>query len=210
MINQRMDILEIITEEMERLNLIPNLTRNTGIEKGLVYLSSSKSYASAYANGYTSNAHSFKGNIVDGVLFYVCMDNIWQHYGGDVWVRGYKDEIVSDLENYGNTNELSDLTNDFLQRCGIEDINQNMINKILPDLKKNDISIISPIDWSNIQDEYSGYNEIALKQLDQKNIIKVEVYQDGKIIKTIVGNVSGCENIFYHGSPLKYWGDLLK
>lgn len=216
-------IREFLNEQKEVENSIlsikPNVSRSSGFGLDLVYLSISKSYASAYANGQTSAAHEYRQPINNGVLFYVCLDNVDTHFGGDIWVSGYKDEIIDDLKYYikewnsedYSEHTLTNLTEDFLDGCGLN-IEPSIIevNMLLEYLKKDDLSLISPLEWSSIQEHYGGYSEICLKSVSADNIIKVEIYENGEIIKSINGKYKdNCETVFYHGSPLKFWKHLL-
>ena len=210
-----MNINRIIREEIEHLNLNPNVSRSSGFGADLVYLSIDKSYANAYANGQTSAAHAYRFPIKNGVLFHVCLSEETKHYGGDIWVSGYKHDIIDNLLEYKADNEtmLEDLTQEVVYACGIhpDNITSKQINLLVSYFKKDDLSLMSPLEWSAIQERFGGYSEICLKTVTPKEIIKVEVYQNGNIVKTINGEHSmSCETIFYHGSPLKFWEHLLK
>ena len=212
-------LINIINEEIENINLEPNKARSSGFSSDLIYLSISKSYAIAYAHGQTSAAHAYRSPIVSGVLFYVCLDENHRHYGGDVWVSGYKNDIIDDLNNYVNnwnnvdeysTVQLDTTTTEFIMNCGLDkNPTPEEINNLFEYLKNDDLSVISPLDWSIMQEEGMGYSEICLKEIPKDIIIKVEVYKNSELIKTIMGNYIGdCDVIFYHGSPLKYWSNL--
>ena len=193
-----------------KLELQPNFSRSSGLGTKLIYLSLSKSYAQAYANGETSAAHVNQFPIKNGVLFYMCLGENASHYGGDVWLSGFKDDIINNLTEYKNDDsvQLDRLTKDFLDasRYTTEEV-----DFVLSYIAKDDLSIISPIDWSYLQEQYQGYSEVCVKQIDSANVIKVEVFKDGDLVRTIKGKYKGeCENVFYHGSPLKYWEKLLK
>ena len=221
MITKQEDFIrKLIREEFNKLDVEPNISRSSGFGLNLVYLSISKSYASAYANGQTSAAHAYKHPIKNGVLFYVCLDNVKKHFGGDIWISGYKDEIIDDLKRYKNgwnnqeqssEENLERLTKDFLNGCGFdEEPRLKAVDILLTYIKTNDLSLISPLEWSSIQEQYGGYSEICLKNIPIENIIKVEIYENGEIIKTINGKYNNeCETIFYHGSPLSFWKHLL-
>jgi len=205
-------INQIILEQSENIEIKPNISRNSGFTKGLVYLSIDKSYAEAYANNQTSAAHAFKGIIRDGVLFHICLDENVHHYGGDVWISGFKDDIVNDLKNLKSdiNYELNSLTIDFLNRCGINDFKNFNIDYFLKYLTVNNLSIISADDWSNLQEQYQGYSEICVKEVKFDEIIKIEIFKEFDIVKTINGGCNKDYNtIYYHGSPLKYWEHLL-
>jgi hypothetical protein len=205
--------------ENSELTVLPNISRSSGFGLDLVYLSLSKSYANAYANGQTSAAHEYRQPIKNGVLFYVCLDNIKEHYGGDVWVSGYKDEIIDNLISYKeewneegySEHQFTYLTETFLNACGFNgEPTLSDVDLLINQLEKNNLSLISPLEWSLIQEEFGGYSEIALKRISPSNIIKVELYENGEIIKTINGDYQNeCETIFYHGSPLNFWKHLL-
>lgn len=212
-------ICRLIREELDKLKIEPNISRSSGFGLDLVYLSISKSYASAYANGQTSAAHEYRQPIKNGVLFYICLDNVDKHFGGDIWISGYKDEIIDDLKQYKSEwneedyseHQLTNLTIDFLNGCGFsEEPNLKEVDTLLIYIEKDDLSLISPLEWSAIQEQYGGYSEICLKNVPIENIIKVEIYENGEIIKTINGKYNNeCETIFYHGSPLNFWQHLL-
>jgi hypothetical protein len=71
--------------------------------------------------------------------------------------------------------------------------------------------MISPLAWSDLQVREQGYSEVCVKQITANEIIKIEIYQNGEIVKKIKGNYNNnCEIPFYHGSPLAYWQHLLK
>jgi hypothetical protein len=208
-------IVEYLTETIDHeLNLHPNKSRKSGNTDGLVYLTSSKSYAISYANGLTSTAHAGSKIINSGLIFYVCLSENESHYGGDVWISGYKDSIVDDLVNYKNDSdyELDSLSEEFIESCGFDlPLSDGNINEILRYIQKDDLSLISPIDWSYIQTQQSGYDEICIKNLSMDKIIKIEVYKNQHLFKTIPGNYKhNCDNIYYHGSPLEYWNHLIK
>lgn len=206
-------LVHIINEEIQKLAINPNVSRSSGFSEDLVYLSIDKSYASAYANGQTSSAHAYKFPINNGVLFYICLNEETQHYGGDVWDGGYKDDIIENLIDYKESNtRLDSLTEEVVYGCGIqpEDITPEQINLLVSYFEKDDLSLMSPLEWSAIQERFGGYSEICVKRITANDIIKVEIYQNGKIIKTLKGNhPDDCETIFYHGSPLQYWQHLL-
>jgi len=220
MITKQEDFIrKLIREEFGKLKIKPNISRSTGFGLNLVYLSISKSYASAYANGQTSAAHAYRHPIKNGVLFYVCLDNVNKHFGGDIWISGYKDEIIDDLKQYKrewneedySEHELTNLTKEFLNGCGFsEEPNLKEVDVLLTYIKKDDLSLLSPLEWSSIQEQYGGYSEICLKNIPVENIVKVEIYKDGEITKTINGKYNNeCETTFYHGSPLSFWTHLL-
>lgn len=217
--NKIKNFYEFITENIN-LKIEPNISRSTGFGLDLVYLSISKSYASAYSNGQTSAAHEYRQPIINGVLFYISLDNIDKHYGGDIWISGYKDEIIDDLIEYNNEwdeednyseHGLNTLTSEFLSLCGYRDEpNKETVKDLLTHLTKNDLSVITPIDWSSLQEQFGGYSEVCVKNVNFDNIIKVEVYKDGDIIKTILGGYKNyCEKTFYHGSPLNFWKHII-
>ena len=203
---------EIIKEEIETIK--PNMSRSSGLGTKLVYLSIDKSYANAYANGQTSAAHVYKFPINNGVLFYVCLNENTKHYGGDIWISGYKQDIIDDLNEYKNNKgiRLENLTKAILYACGIsEEPTVKQIDFLVSYFNKDDLSLMSPYEWSAIQENFGGYSEVCVKTVEPQEIIKLEIYQNGKIIKTINGGYKGnCETIFYHGSPLKFWEHLLQ
>lgn len=208
------NFLDFLNEKNTNLDIKPNLSRFSGFSKGLVYTSISKSYASAYANGETSAAHVYKFPINNGVLFSICFNENTEHYGGDVWVSGYKDDIINNIKEYISNPEtnLENLTKDFIQGCGLSnEPTKKELNYILNYIKNDNLSIISPLEWSMIQEDYSGYSEICVKEITFNQLIKVELYQNEELIKTIQGGYDEdeCETVFYHGSPLIYWKHLL-
>jgi hypothetical protein len=211
--------LKLFEEYNSLLQVLPNKSRSTGLSTPLVYLSVDKSYAIAYANGQTSSAHAYKFPIKDGVLFYVHLKDNTSHYGGDVWLSGYRDEVIEELTNLKNDKEydVSSSVREILEACGIgvNDIDISQIEYVLNLFEKNDLSMMSPDDWSYIQENDMGYSEIGVKSIEFNDIIKVEIYEDGELIKEIVGGSDYDEDedeepIFYHGSPLVYWRHLLK
>jgi hypothetical protein len=208
-------IKDIINEELENLTLNSNIARSSGLSTKLVYLSVDRSYANAYANGQTSAAHVYRFPIKNGVLFYICLPEDAEHYGGDVWISGFKDDIISGLENYllDPDETLETTTEHFLDAAqyDIESMGSDEIKRIIDNLKADNLSMISPLAWSDLQEREQGYSEVCVKKITPKEIIKVEVYQNGEIIKIIKGNYNyECEIPFYHGSPLAYWQHLLK
>ena len=201
-----------LVESLTSFEITPNKARKSGNEANLVYLSIDKSYAISYANGNTKIAQ--KGDsMYNGLLFYVCLNEYEHHYGGDIWLSGYKNEIVENLSNYiqDSNNELDDLTETVLDVSGIGLDDTEQLTYILNNfIKKNDLSFISPIDWSNIQEQFGGYSEICVKRVSYNQIKKVEIYKNGEIIKTIKGGLNGkCDRFFYHGSPTQFWQELL-
>ena len=88
MIYRFSDYTKNTINENLNISITPNISRQSGAKPNLVYLSFSKSYASAYANGETNSAHVYRKPINNGVLFYICMDDITTHYGGDIWASG--------------------------------------------------------------------------------------------------------------------------
>jgi len=206
----------LVREELQNISLSPDVLATSGLNTKLVYLSIDRSYACAYANGQTSAAHAYRFPIKSGVLFYICLSEDTQHFGGDVWISGFKTDIITGLENYlQEPNETLDpTTQHFLDACQYEldNMTPEGINTVLNYLRADNLSIISPLDWSDLQEREQGYSEVCVKQITADEIIKVEVYQNGEIVKTIKGNNNGssCEVPFYHGSPLAYWQNLLK
>jgi hypothetical protein len=214
-----MKYLKLFEDYNNLLQILPNKSRSSGLSTPLVYLSIDKSYAVAYANGQTSSAHAYKFPIKDGVLFYVHLTDSSKHYGGDVWLSGYRDEVIEELTNLKNDNEYSvnSTVRGILEACGFDrdDVDPKQIDYALKMFKKNDLSLMSPSDWSYIQESDMGYSEIGVKSVEPKDIIRVEVYRDGELIKEIMGESDYDEDedeepIFYHGSPLVYWEHLLK
>jgi len=208
-------IKDIINEELENLILNPNIARSSGLSTKLVYLSVDRSYANAYANGETSAAHVYRFPIKNGVLFYICLSEDAEHYGGDVWISGFKNDIIEGLENYllDPDETLETTTKHFLDAAqyNIENITSDEIKRIINNLKVDNLSMISPLAWSDLQESEQGYSEVCVKKITPKEIIKVEIYQNGELVKTIKGAYShNCEIPFYHGSPLSYWQHLLK
>ncbi len=186
----------------------------------LFYLTIDKSYAEAYANGIKSAAHHVRNPIKSGVIVLICIDDIKKHYGGDIWKSAYKYELIEDLENYKNeyvqdeyysTHILDKSTKDFLELCEIYDEPELYeIEDILNNIKDDNLSFVSPIKWSYFQEKDMGYSEICVKKINKKNIIKIEFYKDGKVIKNIESNYNkNCINILYHGSPIEKWNYLL-
>jgi hypothetical protein len=208
-------IKEIIKEELENINLEPNMARSSGLSTKLVYLSIEKSYAMAYANGQTSAAHVYRFPIKDGVLFYICLPEDAEHFGGDVWISGFKNDIIEGLENYMEEPDesLDSTTQHFLDAAqyDIETMSTDQIKRLTNLLRENNLSMISPLAWSDLQVREQGYSEVCVKQITANEIIKIEIYQNGEIVKKIKGNYNNnCEIPFYHGSPLAYWQHLLK
>ena len=206
---------DIIKEEIEKLSLNPNVSRSSGFGTNVVYLSIDKSYANAYANGQTSAAHAYRFPIKNGVLFYVCLAEEINHYGGDIWIGGYKHDTIDNLLEYKADKEatLETLTQEIVYACGIqpENITSKQIDLLISYFEKDDLSLMPPLDWSAIQERFGGYSEICVKTVTPGEIIKVEVYQNGNIVKTIKGeHNTSCETMFYHGSPLHFWEHLLK
>lgn len=193
----------------EQINLNPHA--NSKDKSPLIYLSMSKNYAMAYANGLKSAAHAYQAPVKNGLIFYVCLDEVDEHYGGDVWL-GFKDDIVNDLKEYMENNDYSKFaeeTKDFIFICGIDDLDElsvETVSDILEHIKADDLSIISPIDWSLMQNEYIGYSEICLRNMPHEIIVKIEIYKNEVLIDTIKVNIDyDCDDIFYHGSPLENW-----
>lgn len=208
-------IKQIINEELQNITLEPNVARSSGLSTKLVYLSIEKSYAMAYANGQTSAAHAYRFPIKNGVLFYICLPEDAEHFGGDVWISGFKNDIIEGLENFLiNPNESLDSTTEhFLEAAqyNVDNMSTVEIKRLVSLLKVDNLSMISPLSWSDLQVREQGYSEVCVKQITAKEIIKIEVYQNGEIIKIIKGAYShNCEIPFYHGSPLTYWQHLLK
>jgi hypothetical protein len=208
-------IKEIIKEELENINLEPNVARSSGLSTKLVYLSIEKSYAMAYANGQTSAAHVYRFPIKDGVLFYICLPEDAEHFGGDVWISGFKNDIIEGLENYMEEPDesLDSTTQHFLDAAqyDIETMSTDQIKRLTNLLREDNLSMISPLAWSDLQVREQGYSEVCVKQITANEIIKIEIYQNGEIVKKIKGNYNNnCEIPFYHGSPLAYWQHLLK
>jgi hypothetical protein len=208
-------IKEIIKEELENINLEPNMARSSGLSTKLVYLSIEKSYAMAYANGQTSAAHVYRFPIKDGVLFYICLPEDAEHFGGDVWISGFKNDIIEGLENYMEEPDesLDSTTQHFLDAAqyDIETMSTDQIKRLTNLLREDNLSMISPLAWSDLQVREQGYSEVCVKQITANEIIKIEIYQNGEIVKKIKGNYNNnCEIPFYHGSPLAYWQHLLK
>ena len=206
--NKPISLLEIIDNEI--LKLKPNYSRKTSGTNDLIYLSIDKSYAIAYANGRTKDAHINKKPINNGVLFHICLNDNSEHFGGDIWLSSYKDEILSDLNNLksDNSSYINNSTKELLNSIGVDYDNLSNINLdyIINNLNDNNLSIISPIDWSHIQQNDMGYSEICVKNIKDNQIIKIEFYENGELFKTIKGNYkSNCNYIFYHGSPLSFW-----
>lgn len=213
----------------EQFNITPNKSRSSGLGTGLVYLTSSKPYAYGYANGYTKSAHVFGHNgIIDGVLFYVKLEGDGSHYGGDAWISGFKDDIINNLKDYVQNPEetyIEKLTRDVLNACGIysddSEYDIKILKKIISDFKKDNLSWISLNDWTSIQDEYQGYSEICVKSVSFKEIVKIEVFKGGELIKEIYGDAYSEEygdldaedcyynDIYFHGSPLEFWKEIL-
>jgi hypothetical protein len=205
----------IIREEINNISLDPNVARSSGLSTKLVYLSIDKSYANAYANGETSAAHVYRFPIKNGVLFYICLPEDAEHYGGDVWTSGFKNDIIEGLTNYLlNPDEaLETTTEHFLDAAqyDIESMTSDQIKNLINLFKQDNLSMISPLNWSDLQEREQGYSEVCVKKVTPNEIIKIEIYQNGEIVKTIKGNYSyNCEIPFYHGSPLAYWQHLLK
>jgi hypothetical protein len=214
--------LKLFEEYNSPLQILPNKSRSSGLSTPLVYLSIDKSYAIAYANGQTSSAHAYKFPIKDGVLFYVHLKENMSHYGGDVWLSGYRDEVIGELEELKNDSEYSvnHTVKNILEACGFgrDEFEPKQVDYALKLFKENDLSMMSPTDWSYIQESDMGYSEIGVKSIEAKDIIRVEIYQDGELIKEIMGESDYdkdedddyFDRIFYHGSPLVYWEHLLK
>ena len=196
-------------KEENSLELRPNVSRKSGLGTALVYLSIDVSYAKAYANGQTSAAHAYRFPVDNGVIYYVCLSEEEEHFGGDVWKSGYKDEIVNDLQNYIQTGEEpGETTRRFFDSAGIDIENMN-IKRVIDLLKADNLSIISPTEWSYMQESDMGYSEIGVKNVPYDKIIKAEIYRNGDLVKTVKGGYVGdCETIFYHGSP--YYEHLLE
>ena len=168
-------------QKVSPITIFPNKARSSGMGTNLVYLTSSKSYAQAYANGETSAAHVYgRTDINNGVLFYISLSDGESHFGGDVWISGFKDEIIDNLNEYiKNPDEtyLDRLTRDVLQACGLdEEPDIKTIKNVIKEFEKDDLSWMSPIEWSRIQDQYQGYSEIGVKSVTFDEIIKVEVF----------------------------------
>ena len=213
-INTMKTIKEIINEELENINLNPNVARSSGLNTKLVYLSIDKTYAMAYANGQTSAAHAYRFPIKNGVLFYICLPEDAEHFGGDVWISGFKADVIEGLEKYMEEPDesLDTTTEHFLEAAqyDIEAMSTDEIKHLTNLLKQDNLSMISPLSWSDLQEREQGYSEVCVKQVTANEIIKIEIYQNGEIVKTIKGNYGhGCEIPFYHGSPLAFWQHLL-
>lgn len=211
--------LKLFEEYNNQLQILPNKSRSTGLSTPLVYLSIDRNYAIAYANGQTSSAHAYKFPIKDGVIFYVHLKENVSHYGGDIWLSGYRDEVIEELSSLKDDSDysLSSSVREILENCGIDvdEITPKQINLALKYFKENNLSMMSPTDWSYIQESDMGYSEIGVKSVEPKDIIRVEIYRDGELIKEIIGESDYDEDedeepIFYHGSPLVYWEHLLK
>jgi hypothetical protein len=213
--NTMKTIKEIINEELQNITLNPNIARSSGLSTKLVYLSIDKSYAMAYANGQTNAAHAYRFPIKNGVLFYICLPEDAEHFGGDVWISGFKNDVIEGLESYLESpdEQLETTTEHFLDAAqyDIEAMSSDQIKSLLNLLRVDNLSMISPLSWSDLQEREQGYSEVCVKQITPNEIIKVEVYQNGELVKTIKGNNKhNCEIPFYHGSPLTYWQNLLK
>jgi hypothetical protein len=195
-------------EEGNPLELRPNVSRKSGLGTALVYLSIDETYANAYANGQTSAAHAYRFPVENGVVYHVCLSGEEEHFGGDVWKSGYKDEIVNDLKNHIKGGGLGETTQRFFDNAGI-DIENMDAGRVLAMLMADDLSLIPPVEWSYMQEDDMGYSEIGVKEVPYSKIVKAEVYRNGNLVKTIRGGYKGgCETVFYHGSP--YFEHLLK
>lgn len=169
----------------------------------------------AYANGQTSAAHAYRFPINNGVLFYICLSEDAEHFGGDVWISGFKNDVIEGLEKYMEEPDesLDTTTEHFLEAAqyDIEAMSTDEIKRLTNLLRENNLSMISPLSWSDLQEREQGYSEVCVKKVTTNEIIKIEIYQNGELVKTIKGNYSyNCEIPFYHGSPLAYWQHLLK
>lgn len=210
-----------IAEKKDYSNLLhikPNHSRQSGINTDLIYLSIERGYAEAYANGRTTDAHVVRMPVRNGVIFSICLnEENTEHFGGDVWTQGFRDDIVTDIQDYMMGEDIKEnVTKEFLERAGVDLeqlTNEGIQNFILQPLLVNNISIISPLEWSEMQNQEQGYSEICLKEVRYDQITKVEIYKDSVLIKTIKGGNTGsnCQDgiTYYHGSPLEYWKHLL-
>lgn len=208
-------IYKSLLENLRDLTLRPNISRSSGNSQNLVYLSHDRNYANAYANGRISDAHMGSRNITNGVLFYINLGDITesgkQHYGGDVWTSGFKEDYLNSLNDFLENSSfgLSGDVVDYIEACGydIDEFSESDAEYFIDKFNKNDLSDIPILNWIYIQDDMQGYNEICVEKVDSSQIIKVEVYQNEELTKTINGLAGGDSDndILYHGSPLKYW-----
>lgn len=199
-------ITEVITDTDH--TIIPNKKRKSGDVSGLIYLTKSKKYANAYANGLTSGAHVGSYSINDGVLIYCCLDDVDNHYGGDVWVSGFKDDILDELQNYNKFEDLSPTTQEIILMCGYDSsLDLDEINYLISYFEKDDLSLIPIDEWSDFQSHQMGYDEICIKSLPNSMILKTEMYINGSLYRTINGGCQEeyCDAIYYHGSPIEFW-----
>jgi hypothetical protein len=199
----------------ESINIKPNFSEERGLE--YVYVTKDYSYAASYANGNYSTARPGDDRVRNGVIFVVYLDDDTLHYGGDIW-KTFEDDVVDDLKNFLQNGEVNGLLEKMFGFTGldIDDLNKKYIKSMIKDPVKYLLQLISPYDWSIIQQSEMDYSEVALKEIPFSSIIEIKVFRNYKLEKTIKG---GCnenideedfQNIFYHGSPLRFWEDKLK
>jgi hypothetical protein len=186
-----------------------------------VYLTQDRSMANAYANGRVSDAHMGAGEVRNGVVFMVVLDEEERHVPGDVWKGGFADEFKGDLKAFLTSGQMGNLGHNLLEAAGIHPpYRKDFIQK----LSRNPDSIlgsISPSEWSSMQNGEMGYSEVVLPELPWNKIVEAYLYDaDGRLEKTIRGGTSLSEEeiadaeaegrVFWHGSPRSFWRKLGK
>jgi len=200
----------------ESIDIKPNFSEERGLE--YVYVTKDYSYAASYANGNYETAHSGDDKVRNGIIFILYLDDDTLHYGGDIW-RTFKDDVIDDLKYYLKNREISRLLQKMFEVAYIDtdDLDDDMINNMIKDPIKYLLQRISPYDWSVLQESEMEYSEVALKEIPFSKIIEIRVFKNYKLVKTIRGGYTkyvdedeDYQNIFYHGSPLRFWEDKLK
>lgn len=199
----------------ESINIKPNFSEERGLD--YVYVTRDYSYAASYANGNYTTAHRGDDKIKNGVIVIVYLDDGTLHYGGDIW-NTFKGDVIDDLKEYLKSGEVSRLLTKMFESACIDLDNLDIIRvkNIIKDPVKNLLQLISPYDWSSIQESEMDYSEVALKEILFNKIIEIRIFQDYEITKIIKGGYikkideeDDYQNIFYHGSPLRFWQNLL-
>ncbi len=142
-----------------------NTPRKTSDISG-VYLTKDRSYAGAYANGFIKDSHFFKTNTPDsGAIITVRLSD-----GG----AGFGDVMAS--LDYDDLKQL-------LIETGFDE-------KTALRMAKNPKKAAENIDHlvaTDFMEREMGYSEIVRPEIKFGDIVKIDIYDNGKIIKTIKG-----------------------
>ena len=181
-----------------------------------VYVTNNRNMANAYASGRTQNAHGGAGQATNGVIFTVGLDDTHHDIGGDIWKSWWSDlspALQEFIQNDGDEDYITDEMRDTFEHAGIElDISTAQWALQNPTIL---LQALSHYGWSNLQDQYMGYSEVALDDMPWNNIIRIEEFGgDGSLTRSIPGGAKqedfGEDSIYYHGSPSSHWQEKLK